>query len=703
VPTARPAPDFLAALDRDLDAEQRQVAEALAGPVRVLAGAGTGKTRAVTYRIAHGVRSGAYDARRTLALTFTARAAGELRDRLGRLGVEGVSARTFHSAALRQLGYFWPRLSRGEFPTLLSSKSKVVAEAAAKSRLSVDPAIIRDLAAEIEWAKVSEVTPEAYPRAAAQRSTPVDLAEVARVYATYQDLMSARSAIDFEDVLLLTVAVMQSRADVADEIRAAYRWFTVDEYQDVSPLQHHLLDLWLGDRDEICVVGDAAQTIYTFAGATPAYLLDFTTRFPDATRIELTRSYRSTPQIVASANAALSGATAPLRSAGPWRVTLESERPTGPVPRTRSFDDEISEARGVARRITELVRAGVQPRGIAVLFRIHAVSPTFEAALDDAGIPYAMRGSERFFERPEVREAITRLRGAAKASSDDATARDEVSGVLAHMGWTPAAPAGLGAVRERWESLAALLALTEEFTNLVDLIAELDRRAQVEHAPTNNAVTLATLHAAKGLEWDAVFLVGLAEGMLPIAQATTPERVEEERRLFYVGMTRARTYLELSWARTRMGRGGRSRSRFLDDIRRQADDPDEPTITAGAHAPRRRAARVRGLATCRVCGKGLATGPERVRGRCRECPADVDEALLEALRQWRLVESRERKVPAYVIFTDATLEAIAEQRPCSDAELLAIPGIGAEKLARFGAAVVQLVASAPGETTQPED
>lgn len=689
---ARPTPGFEEVLDGALDDEQRQVAYALDGPVRVLAGAGTGKTRAVTYRIAHGVRTGRYDARRTLALTFTARAAGELRDRLGRLGVEGVSARTFHSAALRQLTYFWPRLSRGDLPTLMSSKSKAVAEAAARCRISVDPAVVRDLAAEIEWAKVSEISPEGYPRAAAARITALDAAEVGRVYATYQELMTARGAMDFEDVLLVTVGVMQSRSDIAAEIRSAYRWFTVDEYQDVSPLQQHLLDLWLDDRDDICVVGDAAQTIYTFAGATPAYLLDFTTRFPDATRIELVRSYRSTPQVIASANAALAAAAPPHDSTSTWRVTLRSQRPAGPVPRTRSFDDESAEARGVARRIGELVRSGVQLREIAVLFRVHAVSPMFEAALDDAGIAYTMRGSERFFERPEVREAITRLRGAAKASGADASAAEQVSGVLAHMGWTPAAPAGLGAVRERWESLAALLALAEDYQTLPDLIAELDRRAQVEHAPTNNAVTLATLHAAKGLEWDAVFLVGLTEGLMPIAQANTPERVEEERRLFYVGMTRARTYLELSWARTRTGRGGRSRSRFLDDIRRQADDPeDAASPPSGTRIGRRRTARGRSLATCRVCGKGLVTGPERVRGRCRNCPASIDEDLMEALRGWRLAESRERKVPAYVIFTDATLEAIAEQRPESDDALLQVPGIGTEKLSRYGAAVLSIV------------
>ena len=707
MPAADPAPDDLRA---HLDDEQWEVASAIEGPVRVLAGAGTGKTRAVTYRIAHAVRRGAHDPRRTLALTFTARAAGELRDRLARLGVEGVAARTFHAAALRQLRYFWPRVGPGDPPELLASKSRMIAEAATRCRVSTDPAVVRDLAAEIEWAKVSEVAPSAYVTAAAERSTAIEVADIAAVYAAYQELAAARAVMDFEDVLLTMVGLLEQRSDIAAEVRSAYRWFTVDEYQDVSPLQQHLLDLWVGDRDEVCVVGDAAQTIYTFAGATPRFLLDFGQRHTDAQTLHLVRSYRSTPQIVAAANAALSHTTAPQQVSGAWRVTLQSSRPTGPAPRVRSYDDESAEAAGVARRIRELVRSGVPAREIGVLFRIHALSPAYEAALDEAGIPYSVRGSDRFFERAEVREAITRLRGAAKAAEVDAdpaapdpgalSAAEQAAAVLSQMGWTPVAPTGLGAVREKWESLAAVVSLAAAAPSLAALVAELDRRAQFEHPPTSDAVTLSSLHAAKGLEWEAVFLVGLAEGTLPIALASTPERIEEERRLFYVGITRARTHLEMSWARSRFGRAGRTRSRFIDELR-TGDDSAIDLDAASAQAGERSGARSRSgrragpaLAKCRGCGKGLATGAERARGRCRTCPGTPDEHLLDALKAWRLAEAQRLGVPAYVIFTDATLEAIAEVRPQSDDALLAIPGIGAAKLAKHGESVVALIRGA---------
>lgn len=721
-----------------LDPEQRAVATAVHGPVVVLAGAGTGKTRAVTHRIAYAARTGAHDPRRTLAVTFTARAAGEMRDRLRQLGVAGVQARTFHAAALRQLRYFWPRAVGGTVPDLMPSKARVVAEAASRCRLPTDPATVRDLAAEVEWAKVTMTAPDDYVARATQagREPPGDVAaaEVARVYAAYEDAKSARDLHDFEDVLLLMVGLLESRPDIADEVRAAYRWFTVDEYQDVSPLQQRLLELWLGERDDLCVVGDASQTIYTFTGATPRYLLDFSRAHPAATEVRLVRSYRSTPQVVSWANRLLATARG---DAARLRLELVAQRPTGPEPTVTDHDDEPAEAADVARRIRALVDAGVPPREIAVLYRVNAQSEAYEEALAELGIPVVLRGGERFFERPEVREAVTRMRGAARAATTDAVTDagadggsggadpadasaagalpDQVRAVLSAMGWTPTAPRGSGATRERWESLSALVTLAEDLAaagtvrGLADLVAELERRAELQHAPVADGVTLASLHAAKGLEWDAVFLVGLVDGTLPIVHADTPERVEEERRLLYVGMTRAREHLALSWARSRQpgGRGTRSRSRFLDDLL----GPAARTTTGGSRGGVRRGARGargerqrRGPARCRVCGKALVTAPERTLGRCHGCPSTLDEALLERMRDWRRAEARRRGVPAYVVFTDATLTAVAEQSPSDETALGGISGLGPAKLARYGACLLALVRDEdPPEPVDPDE
>ncbi|GCD43177.1 DNA helicase [Streptomyces paromomycinus] len=563
-----------------LDPEQREVATALHGPVCVLAGAGTGKTRAITHRIAYGVRAGILQPSTVLAVTFTARAAGEMRGRLRQLGAGGVQARTFHSAALRQLQYFWPKAVGGEVPRLLERKVQVVAEAAARCRIRLDRNELRDVTGEIEWSKVTQTAPADYPAAVhkAGREAPRDPAEIGQIYGTYEQLKRDRGTIDFEDVLLLTVGVLQDRHDIAEQVRAQYQHFVVDEYQDVSPLQQRLLDLWLGDRDNLCVVGDASQTIYSFTGATPDHLLNFRTRHPDATVVKLVRDYRSTPQVVHLANGLLSQARG---RAAEHRLELISQRDAGPEPAYTEYGDEPAEAEGTARRIRDLIASGVPASEIAVLFRINAQSEVYEQALADHGVPYQLRGAERFFERPEVREAGVKLRGAARFGANDALLDDamdlpsEVRAVLSDMGWTSVPPAGSGAVRDRWESLAALVRLAEDFAKarpaatLADLVAELDERANAQHAPTVEGVTLASFHAAKGLEWDAVFLVGLTEGMMPITYAKTDEQVEEERRLLYVGVTRARLHLGLSWSLSRApgGRAVRRPSRFLDGLR----------------------------------------------------------------------------------------------------------------------------------------
>lgn len=685
--------DVLAALDP----EQRAVATALDGPVCVLAGAGTGKTRAITHRIAYACVSGQQQPQQILAVTFTTKAAGEMRQRLRRLGVPNVQARTFHSAALRQLQYFWPRIVGGALPRVVDHKAPLIGEAASRLRLNASSAEIRDLAAEIEWAKVMQIAPEDYVDHATKvpRLPPAgyDHGTVARLYETYEEVKRARNLIDFEDVLLLAVGILDDQRDVAERVRAQYRHFVVDEFQDVSPLQHRLLELWLGDRRSLCVVGDPSQTIYSFAGATSEYLLNFRHRYPDASVVRLVRDYRSSPQVVAVANALLK----PARSdAGRQRVELIAQAQDGPRPEFTEYDDEVEEATGVAKRVAALLADGVRASEIAVLFRTNAQSPTYEQALAEADIPYVVRGGERFFDRREVREAVTLLRGAARAVSTDeidgAGLTDQVRGVLATMGWRPEPPRSTGSTRDRWESLASIARLAEDFAaghsaaTLADYVAELDERAAAQHAPTADAVVLASLHAAKGLEWDAVFLVGLVDGLLPISYASTPDAIEEERRLLYVGVTRARRHLELSWslARSPGSRANRRPSPFLDPLR-GAGGPGE-----GGHGVRRRSASARSIAQCRSCGRPLLEAAERKIGRCRSCPAHYDEGLYERLRAWRTAEASAQGVPAYVIFTDATLVAIAETKPTTSSALARIPGVGPVKLERYAGAVLEI-------------
>ena len=682
-----------------LDPEQREVALALRGPVCVLAGAGTGKTRAITHRIAYGVRTGTYVAQRVLAVTFTARAAGELRARLRDLGAEGVQARTFHAAALRQLRYFWPRHVGGALPSVVAQKAPLVAEAASRLRIAPDRAVVRDLSGEVEWTKVTLTDPDAYADAAvaASRDAPagLDHATVSRFLHTYDEVKRDRGVIDFEDVLLLAAGLLADVPQVAEAVRGQYQHVVVDEYQDVSPLQQQLLDLWLGGRDEICVVGDPAQTIYSFAGATPEHLLGFPARYRGAQVVHLVRDYRSTPQVVGLANGLL--AKAPTSAE---RVPLVAQRPDGPAPTFAECSDEAAEAALVASRIKDLVAKDVPLREVALLFRINAQSEVYEQALTDAGVPYVVRGGERFFDRQEVRQARMLLRSAAVATADDGDSPVEAAvAALGGMGWSRQPPAASGATRERWEALAAIVALAEDLVaarpgaTLRDVVDELEDRATSQHAPDVEGVTLASLHAAKGLEWTAVFLAGLHDGMVPISHALDAGRagaVEEERRLLYVGVTRAREHLHLSWALARApgARASREPSRFLDGLR--PGGARASTLTGAAGPSRRRSKS--GPATCRVCQRALATAVDRKLGRHADCPSSYDEALFTALREWRTTQAKEANLPAYCIFTDATLTAIAEARPADERALVAIPGVGPSKLRKFGADVLAMCA-----------
>ncbi|MBO4141172.1 ATP-dependent DNA helicase UvrD2 [Micromonospora tulbaghiae] len=689
-----------------LDPEQRSAVTAPAGPVCILAGAGTGKTRAVTSRIAYRALTGDIAGRHVLAVTFTARAAAEMRSRLTVLGVQGVQARTFHAAALRQVRYFAPRLLAGRaMPELLDSKVRVVTLAAAKVGLRADRAAARDLAAEIEWAKSSLVEPGEYVVAAAKalRETPYEPARVADVFDAYERLKRGNGVIDFEDMLRAAVWGIEEHPDVAEQVRNQYRHFVVDEYQDVNPLQQRLLEAWLGGRDDLTVVGDASQTIYSFTGATSSYLVDFPRLHRGATVVRLVRDYRSTPQVVGLANAVISqarGAEARLR------LELHGQRRPGPEPELRIFTDEPAEANAVAARCRALVAGGTPAREIAVLFRTNAQSEAYEKALSEAGVPYVLQGAERFFERPEVRQAMIALRAATRSADAGTPLPAAVVEALTAVGWAPDAPPPGGAARERWEALAALVQLAEEYAaqpeaepGLTGFNEELARRAAQQHVPTVEGVTLASLHSAKGLEWDAVFLVGLAEGTLPTTYAKTMEQVEEERRLLYVGITRAREWLWLSYATARSP-GGRARrpSRFLPQLDRSGGGE-----RAGGAGPARRAERRRPqVVSCRICGATLLAGADRKLGRCPTCPSDIDEELYERLREWRQRVAGAQKVPAYVVFTDATLTALAERKPGRTEELVAIAGIGPRKVGLYGDTVLALVAGATVDDVCPQ-
>ena len=651
-----------------LDPDQRAVATQVAGPLAVLAGAGTGKTRAITYRIAYGAAVGAVDPSNVLAVTFTQRAAFEMRHRLAQLGVPKAQARTFHSAALRQLRHFWPTVVGGPLPDVIPHKASLVAASAARLGIAIDRTNVRDIAAEVEWAKVSMIDAAHYAASVARlrRDVPagLDAGDMARLLDVYEDAKNERGVIDFEDILIYLCGMLQERADVASIVRKQYRSFVVDEFQDVNLLQARLLDLWLGGRHDVCVVGDVAQTIYSFTGASPDYLTGFGRKHPGARIVELTRDYRSTPQIVSVANDVLARS-----SQREGTVRLSSQRDGGAQVTYRTYDDDRAEAEGVAASIVDLIDAGMAPHSIAVLMRTNGQSQAFEEALGARGIPVAVAGGKPFFARDDVRTAISRLRAAAAAATDDGSVGEIVRDVLSGVGWAPEAPSGQ-AGSERWSNMNAIVGWADDSQaqTLSAFVAELDERVAYQVEPDKAGVELATIHAAKGLEWDAVFLVGVAEGLLPISYAKTAAAREEERRLLYVAVTRARDLLTLSWARSRGadGRGKRKRSRLLDGIW-----PEEARVGA----PKKRA---------RASTRALNQAFEE-----EASPQAIE--LFGRLKAWRLEVSRQAGVPPFAVFTDQTLRDIAQAMPKNTTQLRVIRGIGDVKVQRFAAPVLALV------------
>jgi len=665
-----------------LNPAQRRAAEEVRGPVCILAGAGTGKTRTITHRIAQQISSGVARADQVLAVTFTDKAAAELRGRLHGLGVPPVRAATFHAAAWAQLRHFWPRVGEGApLPEVISSKVRLLVPAARRLRVEA-----RDLAAEIEWAKARLVAPQAYPEAAADRDGPLPPERMAEVYADYEARKADAGAIDFDDMLLRTADLLARDAETAATVRARYRYLTVDEYQDVNPAQHALLRAWLGDSDELCVVGDDDQTIYSFTGASSDYLIGFPREFPAATRVTLTENYRSTPEILELANRVLwtkpAGTRKHLTSAAPLCS------PPPPAPRFVGHADADAEVDAVVAGCRALVAAGTPPGEIAVLYRVNAQSERFELALRDAGLPYSVRGDEGFFARAEVRQAL-RLLAADRERGPYADPADLLAGadapppppdrrverVLRDGLRHPRSEPEGGVARERWRNIEELITaaarqLQASPATTFDEIVEdfLARAAQGADAPgPQGTITLTTYHRAKGLEFDAVFLVACEEGLLPLSHAKTDEEVEEERRLLYVGVTRARRHLTLSWARERPSRSGRPQkrrpSRLLYNLGEGAPKPaekgsDKAGVGAGA----------RTSAVDELDGEAMA--------------------LAHELRRWRAARARSDEVPAFVVFSDRTLAALAllaiDDPPTTLDDLLAVHGFGATKVKRYG-------------------
>jgi DNA helicase-2/ATP-dependent DNA helicase PcrA len=640
-----------------LNDAQREAVTASRGPVAILAGAGTGKTTTITHRIAYQVSSGVFDARQILAVTFTEKAAGELKTRLARLGVQGVEARTFHAAALSQLSRLWPKHEGTPVGEILDSKAPLIASLANALPPPHKFMPRRDLATEIEWAKNRMVTPERYrdELVVAAHTPPIPEELMERVYAGYERRKQATGRLDFEDMLGLAVRLFDEHEDAAGEVRDRYRAFTVDEYQDVNPLQQALLDRWLGGRDELCVVGDDYQTIYGFTGASPSYLLGFGERFPSAALVRLEENYRSTPEVLALANQLTD-------RLGGYRKVLRATRPSGPSPVIRPVQGEEAEAVFVVDEVRRLHASESLPyEEMAILYRINARSERFEEALADAAIPFQVRDGA-FLRRPGPRATLVRLR---REGQTTAPVVEQVERVTAVLGFDAGAEPDSEEEATRQSDMARLRALAGEFTNarpegdMRQFLDELARRFSTEHS--GRGVNLMTYHRAKGLEFDAVFLPRLLDGELPFRSGRSRAPVEEERRLLYVGITRAKRFLFVTWpADARNGR-----SPFVDEL-------------AGQHSPD--AWRPAG-------GETRATKA----GARSKATAPTGDPRYDALRRWRRDRAEKDGVPAYVVFHDSTLADIASSRPRSLSDLRAITGVGPTKLERYGQEVLGIL------------
>ena len=662
--TSQRIPKFLdaEAVLAELDPDQREAAEITRGPLVIHAGAGSGKTRVISHRVAYAVATSAVDRRRVLVVTFTDKAATEMAARLTSLGLPGVAARTFHAAALAQLRYFWPSRHGGDTaPDVLDSKIPMLGRLALGLPGGYRFTPAKDLADEIEWAKSRRLTPSSYP-GSVTRTPPIPAELFTRLWRDYEGAKDRTGKLDFDDMLTETVDLLESDSEAAASVRARYTWFSVDEYQDTNPLQQRLLELWLGGGEDVCVVGDEDQTIYSFTGATSEYLIRFKDRFPNARAVTLSRNYRSSPEVLSLANRLLAGEGR--------RKRLVATCPSGPSPTIRECPDGASELALITTTIRRLIDTGSRPDEIAVLVRMNAQIPPIVAALRTARVPFRIRG-QLFYQRTEVRAALAIVRRLPREVRGAELVDAFKDRLGSELGFETAAETGPEA-RERNESLALLVetaegaAVVNPNLDAAGLFRQFTTLAADEAAGSAEGVELLTLHRAKGLEWDAVLLPALEEGTLPIRQAEDDDELAEERRLLYVGLTRARRHLLLSWARRRAGPGDREvrrrPSRFLRDLQRGSGRNRVTIFSSPAGTP----------------------SPGRTR----------DASLLAALKDWRLERSRADKVPAYVVAQDATLEAIVDAHPTSLAGLRRVRGMGPARLERYGEEMLAVVRAA---------
>ena len=565
---------------QDLDDAQKAVVETLEGPVVIYAGAGSGKTRALTYRIANGVLNKLFDPTKVLALSFTTRAADEMALRLASLGIRNVATRTFHSAALRQLKYFWPIAIGGTMPIIIENKYKVLDTALKNKKLK-----IREVISEIEFAKTNRMDPESLSN--------LDFADAYQDYINFTD---KNNLIDFEDVLMLLVAIFEDRPDLLSEVQQTFEFFSVDEYQDVNPLQQNLLDLWLGANENICVVGDIAQTIYSFAGAKAKYLEEFPHKYPNAAIFRLNRNYRSSFEIVDFANSLLAQMPSSKSSVG----SLFPTRAKNEVVKIKSLSNDFEEAKMITQEIGQLLENGVEPKNIAVLSRVNAQLELLASQLESENIEFYMQTNERY------------------------------------------------SLKSRLEP----------------------------------KITLASIHATKGLEWDHVFVLGVSDGYLPFIQAETQDEINEELRLLYVATTRAKENLYLSWAKSRDSDSGeRIISRFLNQKNKLNVATDETVYTTIS----RKNEITKDLMRCKNCEKPLVSGSEVILQRCKNCPSKLPSEYLLAAKKWRAEQAIIENLPEFLIFSDASLEAFVEAifEVKSESEFLKIVGVDEVKFGKY--------------------